>query len=107
LQAVPASGAGVSLRERPVERDATLPDGNVVHIRVGVAADSYIRAAQLDTVTVELSGRGEHLAAVSTVLDADQESEARALALEIVEGLESGKLAPTAGAIETLADSLR
>jgi hypothetical protein len=72
-----------------------------------VAEDSYIRAAQLDTVTVDLFGRGEHLAAVSTVLDADQESEAHALALEIVAGLESGELAPTAGAVETLADSLR
>jgi hypothetical protein len=97
----------MSLRRSPVEHDATLPDGSVVRVRVGVAEDSYIRAAQLDTVTVDLFGRGEHLAAVSTVLDADQESEAHALALEIVAGLESGKLAPTAAALETLADSLR
>jgi hypothetical protein len=41
------------------------------------------------------------------VLDADQTSEAMALAREVVEGLESGELEPTAGAIEPLADRLR
>jgi hypothetical protein len=97
----------MTLRGNPVERNATLPDGSVVRVRVGVPDDSYIRAAELDTVSVELFGHGEHLAAVNTVLDADQESEARALALEIVSGLESGRLSPTAGALEPLADSLR
>jgi hypothetical protein len=97
----------VSLRGNPVEREATLPDGRVVRIRVGVPEDSYIAQKELDTVTIELFGDGEHLAAVSTVLDADQESEARALAQEIVVGLESGKLEPTAGALEPLADTLR
>jgi hypothetical protein len=99
--------AGVSLRTNPVERDATLPDGRRVRIRVGVADDSYIAARELDTVTIELYGDGEHLAAVTTVLDADQESEAHALAQQVVLGLESGTLAPTAGALEPLADSLR
>jgi hypothetical protein len=97
----------MTLRSNPVERDATLPDGTVVRVRVGVAADSYIAQRELDTVTVELYGGGEHLAAVTTVLDADQESEAHALADEIVLGLEAGTLAPTAGALEPLADSLR
>jgi hypothetical protein len=97
----------VTLRANPVEREATLPDGRVVRVRVGIAADSYIASRELDTVTVELYGNGEHLAAVSTVLDADQESEAHALAQEIVLGLESGNLEPTAGALEPLADSLR
>ena len=97
----------MTLRSNPVERDATLPDGTIVRVRVGVPADSYISQKELDTVTVELYGNGEHLAAVSTVLDADEESEARALAVEIVSGLESGKLAPTAGALEPLADNLR
>ena len=97
----------MSLRANPVERDATLPDGRVVRIRVGVPEDSYIPQSQLDTVAVELYGEGEHLAAVTTVLDADQESEAHALAQEIVVGLESGALAPTAGALEPLADTLR
>jgi hypothetical protein len=97
----------MTLRSDPVEREATLPDGRVVRIRIGLADDSYISQKELDTVTVELYGDGEHLAAVSTVLDADQTNEARALAEEIVIGLESGRLPPTAGALEPLADSLR
>ena len=90
-----------------MEEDATLPDGRVVHVRIGIAEDSYIPARELDTITVELSTGGEHLAAVSTVLDAGQESEAIELAREIVAGLESGALEPTAGALEPLADTLR
>ena len=97
----------MTLRANPVERSATLPDGRVVRIRVGVADDSYIAPKELDTVTIELFGEGEHLAAVTTVLDAEQEHEAHTLAQEIVSGLESGRLLPTAGALEPLADSLR
>lgn len=96
----------MSLRT-PLTRDATLPDGRVVHVRVGVPQDSYIPARLLATVAVELSDDSQHLAAVNTVLDVDQDSEGRALLHEIVEGLESGSLAPTAGAIEPLADRLR
>jgi hypothetical protein len=95
------------LRSNPVERDATLPDGSVVRVRVGVPEDSYIPAKELDTVTIELYAHGEHVAAINTVLDADQESEAHGLAQEIVLGLESGTIAPTAAALEPLADSLR
>ena len=98
---------GVTLRSNPAEADATLPDGDTVRVRVGVPEDSYIAARELDTVTVELFAHGEHVAAVTTVLDADQEREAHALLRDIVAGLESGTLAPTAGAIEPLADSLR
>jgi hypothetical protein len=90
-----------------VERRATLPDGRTVQVRVGVPEDSYIAQRELDTVVVELFLGGEHAAAVSTVLDADQESEAHALAQEIVLGLEAGTLEPTAGALEPLADTLR
>jgi hypothetical protein len=97
----------MSLRGTPVNEDATLPDGRVVHIRIGVPNDSYIAARELDTVTIELSTDEEHLAAINTVLDVDQGSEALALAREIVAGLEAGTLAPTAGALEPLADTLR
>ena len=97
----------MSLRGEPLEQEVTLPDGRVVAVRVGVAEDSYIARKELDTVTIELYADGEHLAAVTTVLDADQEHEAHTLAEEIVLGLESGKLRPTAGALEPLADSLR
>jgi hypothetical protein len=88
-------------------RDATLPDGQVVHVRVGIADDSYIPSRELNTVTIELRNDHVHLAAVSTVLDVDQESEGLQLLREVVEGLESGDLEPTAGAIEPLADRLR
>jgi hypothetical protein len=95
------------LRSRTIEQSATLPDGRVIAVRVGIAEDSYIAKKELDTVDVELFDGHEHLAAVNTVLDADQESEALALAREIVAGLESGELEPTAAAIEPLADRLR
>jgi hypothetical protein len=96
----------MSLRA-PLQQDATLPDGRVVHVRVGVPADSYIPARELDTVALEVFDDSEHLAAVNTVLDVDQDREGLALLRDVVAGLESGDLAPTAGAIEPLADRLR
>ena len=97
----------MSLRSRVIEQTATLPDGRVVVVRVGVPDDSYIPRRERDTVDVELFDGHEHLAAVNTVLGVDQESEALALAREVVAGLESGELQPTASAIEPLADQLR
>jgi hypothetical protein len=97
----------VSLRSAPLEVEATIPDGRTVRVRVGVPDDSYIPKRELDTVTVELYADGEHVAAVTTVLDANQTREAQELLEEIVSGLESGALHPTAGAIEPLADRLR
>ena len=76
-------------------------------MRVGVPDDSYIPRRELDTVDVELFVDGRAVAAVNTVLDADQASEALQLAREIVAGLESGKLEPTASALEPLADQPR
>ena len=96
----------MSLRT-PLTRDVLLPDGRVVHVRIGIAVDSYIPARELDTVTLELSNDDEHLAALATVLDVDQVDEAHALLREVIEGLESGAVAPTAGALEPLADRLR
>jgi hypothetical protein len=78
-----------------------------VQVRVGVPEDSYIPRRELDTVDVELFADGRALAAVNTVLSASQESEAHQLAREIVEGLESGELEPTAAALEPLADQPR
>ena len=98
----------VSLRGEPIEATASLPDGRSVRVWIGVPQDSYIRRRDLDTVDIELSlVGGTHLAAVNTVLEADQVSEARKLAREIVAGLESGKLEPTAAALEPLADQPR
>ena len=97
----------MSLRGAPLEADATLPDGSTVHVRIGVPDDGYIKKRDLDTVAVELSAHGEHVAAVNTLFDANETSEALGLLREIVAGLESGELAPTAGAIEQLTDRLR
>jgi hypothetical protein len=94
----------VSLNGNPVELTATLPDGRDVLIRIGVPDDSYIPKREIRTVDVELTSGGEHLAAVNSVLLPDQESEALALARQIRDGLESGELEPTAGAIAPLAD---
>ena len=98
--------AGVTLRSGPLEHEATLPDGRVVQVRIGLPDDGYIKPSELRTVTIELWGNGEHLAAVDTILEPEQDSEARALMGRIVAGLESGELAPTAHAIEPLADTL-
>ncbi|HZC29120.1 MAG TPA: hypothetical protein VE269_05215 [Gaiellaceae bacterium] len=97
----------MSLRGRTIEQTAKLPDGRTVTVHVGVPEDPYIARADLETVDVELHSGGTVLAAVNTVLDPDQESEALDLAREIARGLESGSLQPTAAAIEPLADSLR
>jgi len=98
----------MSLRGEPIEATAKLPDGREVRVRVGVPEDSYIAKRELDTVDIELLlVGGNHLAAVNTVLEADQVSEARELAREIVAGLESGELEPTAAALEPLADQPR
>src|SRR5690242_10536117 len=97
----------VSLRGRPIEKTATLPDGSEVQVRVGVPEDSYIPRRELDTVDIELFVEGRAVAAVNTVLSAGQDSQALQLAREIVSGLESGELEPTAAALEPLADQPR
>ena len=98
----------MSLRGEPVQRNATLPDGRVVSVRVGIAEDPYIPRRELDTVVLELwdERHGEHLAGVSTILSADDIDGGHALARTVVEGLEDGSLEPTAGALERLADSV-
>ena len=97
----------MSLRGRPVEEHATLPDGRSAVVWVGVPEDSYIEKRELDTVALELRVDGEVEAALNTVLDVDAESEALDLARDISRGLESGELEPTAGALEPLVTELR
>jgi hypothetical protein len=99
-----ADAPAVSLRSRPVEESARLPDGRDVVVRVGVPDDSYIPKRELDTVDVEIRAGDEVLAVVASILSPEHESEA--LAREIASGLEDGALEPTAGAIEPLADRL-
>src|SRR5207247_5559725 len=99
--------APVSLRGHPVEQRAVLPDGRVALVQVGVPEDPYIPRRELRTVDVEVRIDDRVVAAVNTVLDPEQDSEALELAREIVAGLESGEIPPTAGAIEPFADRLR
>ena len=99
----------MSLRGEPLEQEVKLPDGRVVAVRVGVAEDSYIPRRELDTVVLELwdESRGEHLAGVATVLSADDvDGPARCCSARSSPGLGDGSLAPTAGALEPLADSV-
>jgi hypothetical protein len=98
----------MSLRRVSLEQEVALPDGRIVSVRIGLAEDSYIPRSDLDTVVIELwdVGRGEHLAGVATVLSPDDVEAARTLLLEAVAGLGDGSLAPTAGALEPLADSV-
>ena len=74
---------------------------------VGVPEDPYIPRSEVETVTLDLLVDEEVAATVTTLLDPDQESEARALARDVVARLESGEIEPTAGAIEPLANRLR
>ncbi len=96
----------MSLRRRTIEQQASLPDGREITVRLGIEEDSYLRKRDLHTVGVDLVSDGVVIATVNTLLTPGQEREARELAREIVEGLESGDLEPTASGIEPLADSI-
>ena len=96
----------MSLQGRTIRETAKLPDGRTVTVHVGVPEDPYIPRSELTTVDVELHEGDRVLAAVNTVLDPDQESEASHLARAIARGLEAGDLEPTASAIEPLADTI-
>jgi hypothetical protein len=95
----------VSLRGNPVLESASLPDGRESEIWIGVPTDDYVPARDLDTVALELRVDGEVAAALNTLLEPEQTSEARALARRIAQGLASGELEPTADALESLADA--
>lgn len=96
----------VSLRGSPVERDATLPNGRRVVVRVAVAVDPYIPRRERHTVTLELLTDERVEATVNTVLAPNQVGEARKLADAVATKLQSGELQPTASAIEPLADRI-
>jgi hypothetical protein len=96
----------VSLRGRPIESETTLPDGRSLLVRVAVSADPYIPRRERATVTLELLADGRVEATVNTLLTPAQVNEARKLADEVANRLQSGELQPTASAIEPLADSI-
>ena len=95
----------MSLRGNPVLESATLPDGREAEIWIGIPTDDYVPARELETVVLELRVNGEVAAALNTLLEPEQTSEARRLAREVAEGLSSGSIEPTAGALEPLADA--
>ena len=95
----------MTLRGNPVSTTATLPDGRQAEIWIGVPDDDYVPARELDTVALEVRVDGEVTAALNTVLEPEQTSEARHLGREIADGLASGRLEPTAAALEPLADA--
>src|SRR3954464_2652440 len=97
----------MSLRGRQIEERATLPDGRTAVVRVGVPEDPYLPKSERDTVALELLVDDRVEASLSTVLDVDHESEALALPREVASGLQSGEVEPTAGALESFADSPR
>ena len=96
----------MSLRGHAVEQAARLPDGRRVVVRLAVPDDDYVDRKELDTVALELHVDGRLEAALNTILEPQQESEALQLAREIAAGLESGELEPTAGALERYADEV-
>jgi hypothetical protein len=97
----------LSLRSTPIEHQLTLPDGREAQLTIGMAHDGYIPAREEQTVVVELR-IGRHVVAVlNTVLDPDQDDEATELSRELLDGLASGRIEPTAAAVEQYADRLR
>jgi hypothetical protein len=94
---------GVGIRETPVIRHATLPDGSKIEVRVVVPDDPYIPRRELDTVVVELERAGSPVGVVETPLSSDDEDEGLLLAERIRLALESGAVEPTAEGIEQLA----
>lgn len=96
----------MSLRGHAVEQAARLPDGRSAVVRFAVPDDDYVHRKELDTVALELHVDGRLEAALNTLLEPQQESEALRLAREIAARLESGELEPTAGALEPYADEV-
>ena len=94
----------MSLHGNPIHVPTQLPDGRHGVVHVEVAHDSYIADSEINTVVLELRVGHGVIASVTTVLNANQESEARRLATRVAEGLASGELEPTAHALEPLAD---
>jgi hypothetical protein len=97
----------VSLRGTPVSEHASLSGGGSVEVWVGVPDDSYLSKSEQSNVDLQLREGENVLASVTTVLDPDQDSEARQLASEVRAAIESEQIPLTASAIEPFADRLR
>ena len=87
---------------------ASLPRGGSVTVWVGVPDDPYFDdKSQLTTADVQLREGNAVIASVSTVLDPDQDAEARALAREVKAAIEAGEIGLHADDLEPFADRLR
>jgi hypothetical protein len=93
----------MTLHDGPIEQAVTLPDGRSGTVRIGLLPDPYVVEDEIDTVSVEVLVDGRSAAFVNTVLEPDQEDEAKDLAEAIARALEAGEAEPTAGGIEPLA----
>jgi hypothetical protein len=98
----------MTLRSTPVVEHASLPQGGSVTIWVGVPDDPYYDdKSQLTTVDIQLHEGNGVVASISTVLDPDQDSEARQLARDVKAAIESGEIGLHAHELERFADQLR
>ena len=98
----------MTLLGTPVEEHAKLPRGGSVVVWVGVPDDPYYDdKSELTTVDIQLREGNGVVASVSTVLDPDQVSEARQLALEVKAAIEAGDIGLHASDLEPFADKLR
>jgi hypothetical protein len=98
----------MSLRTAPVIEHASLPGRGTVTVWVGIPDDPYIEdKSQLTTVDIQLHEGNGVVASLSTVLEPDQESEARSLAREVKAAIESGEIGLHASELEPFADKLR
>lgn len=97
----------MTLRARPVSEHASLPGGGSVEVWVGVPDDPYVAKSELTNVDLQLREGANVLASVTTVLDAEQDSQARQLVREVRAAIESDQIPLTASALEPFADRLR
>jgi hypothetical protein len=87
---------------------ASLPRGGTVTIWVGIPDDPYFNDKDaLTTVDIQLHEGNAIVASLSTVLEPNQESEARALAGEVKAAIEAGEIGLHANELEPFADKLR
>jgi hypothetical protein len=97
----------MTLRANPIVEHAALPGGGNVTVWVGVPDDSYIAKSELTNVDIQLHEGNAVIASLTTVLDPDQESEARELAREVKAAIEAGEIGLHANDLEPFADRLR
>jgi hypothetical protein len=98
----------VTLRASPIVEHAALPEGGTITVWVGIPDDAYYDdKSQLTTVDIQLHEGNAVVASLSTVLDPEQESEARQLAREVKAALEAGEIGLHASELEPFADRLR